>query len=643
MDIKVKRRGWVKNAVIIFLAVMLVLTFFSNTIMNRSLAEVATQYVSSGSISAKIRGTGTVTANSPYEVSIKEGRVIQSVLVKVGDTVEVGDVLIKLTEDADTQLKEALDALDQLKYDYQLMLLNMASADYTRENREISKMKEDIAEAEAERDKLFVSDAELSAAKIAVNSAQTKYDKAKAAADEAQNALDAFKESFTSGGSDFSALKKAYDAALEKLNVVKIQYEYDSGIFSKAAANMKNQSTYNYPLTIFEAALYEIIMGQKISTPTVDEGGDTEADSKTVVEETTSSGNSASFEEYFNGTGYNPDLGYMHYAKAYYEMKTASDAYNTALEALNAAGYDAAIEGTMKTLEGNVTEANKLVTAAEKELTDAKAAQEELEKKQADYKAADDAIDKQREDLENAIFNLSQSQKDANKQAQKDQLNLAQKKKDLEKQQALVDKLSSGEAIYEITANAAGVISSISAVAGKTTVPDETLMTIDQTDRGFTLSFSVTTQQAQKVKVGDKAEVSTSSWWFDGVIDATLTGISTNPTDPKNSKMLNFTITGDVTSGDQLSLSIGERSQNYDLIVPKSALRTDSNGTYVLLMEQKASALGNRYYATRVDVEVIASDDTQSAVSGGLSSGDFVITSSSKPVEAGDQVRLSEN
>ena len=168
-------------------------------------------------------------------------------------------------------------------------------------------------------------------------------------------------------------------------------------------------------------------------------------------------------------------------------------------------------------------------------------------------------------------------------------------------------------------------------------------MTIDQTDRGFTLSFSVTTQQAQKVKVGDKAEVSTSSWWFDGVIDATLTGISTNPTDPKNSKMLNFTITGDVTSGDQLSLSIGERSQNYDLIVPKSALRTDSNGTYVLLMEQKASALGNRYYATRVDVEVIASDDTQSAVSGGLSSGDFVITSSSKPVEAGDQVRLSEN
>jgi multidrug efflux pump subunit AcrA (membrane-fusion protein) len=642
MDVKVKKRAWVKNAVIIFLSIMLVLTFFSNTIMNRSLAEVATQYVNSGSISAKIRGTGTVSANSPYEVSIKEGRIIQSVMVQVGDTVEIGDVLIKLTEDADTQLKEAQDALDQLKYDYQMLLLEMASADYTRENREISKMKEDIAEAEAERDKLYVSDAEISAAKIAVNSAQTKYDKAKEAADEAHAALDAFKENFTSSGSDFSALQQAHNEAEEKLNVVKIQYESDSQIFRKAAANMQAESTYPYDLSTFEAALYEIITGQKIQTPSGD-NAESEGETNAVLGETTSTEDNSDLKKWFEGTGYEESLGYMHYATAYYEIKTATDAEKSTKRALEAAGYDVAIETAMKTLEANIKEANNLTAAAEKELTDAKASQEELEKKKADYKTADDAIDEKRDGLEEAIFNLSQTQKQDNIDAQKDQLNLAQKKKDLEEQQALVDKLSSGEAIYEITANAAGVVSSINAVAGKTTVPDETLMVIDQTDRGFTLSFSVTTQQAQKVKVGDKAEVSTSSWWFDGVIDATLTGISANPTDPKNSKILNFTITGDVSGGDQLTLSIGERSQNYDLIVPKSALRTDSNGTYVLLMEQKASALGNRYYATRVDVEVIASDDTQSAVSGGLSSGDFVITSSSKPVEAGDQVRLTEN
>ena len=107
--------------------------------------------------------------------------------------------------------------------------------------------------------------------------------------------------------------------------------------------------------------------------------------------------------------------------------------------------------------------------------------------------------------------------------------------------------------------------------------------------------------------------------------------------------MLIFTVTGDVSSGDQLNISIGERSQNYELVVPKSAIRSDSNGKYVLLLEQKASALGNRYYATRIDVEELASDDTQVAVSGALSQWDYVITSASKPVEAGSQVRLTEN
>ena len=60
---KVKKREWVKTAAIIFLTIMLLLTFFSNTILNRSLPEVSAQYVSSGTINAKIRGSGTVTAN----------------------------------------------------------------------------------------------------------------------------------------------------------------------------------------------------------------------------------------------------------------------------------------------------------------------------------------------------------------------------------------------------------------------------------------------------------------------------------------------------------------------------------------------------------------------------------------------------
>ena len=74
METKVKRREWVKTAAIVLLSVLLVLTFFSNTIMNHSLPEVAAQYVESGSINARIRGNGTVSANEVYEVTLAQTR-----------------------------------------------------------------------------------------------------------------------------------------------------------------------------------------------------------------------------------------------------------------------------------------------------------------------------------------------------------------------------------------------------------------------------------------------------------------------------------------------------------------------------------------------------------------------------------------
>ena len=123
-----KRRDWIKNAMIVFLTVMLILTFFSNTIMNYSLPEVAIQNATSASITAKVRGTGTVEASDPYNVEIKESRVIASVAVKQGDTVEKDDVLFTL-EDADSaELLEAQTQLDTLRLEYEKAILSADSS-----------------------------------------------------------------------------------------------------------------------------------------------------------------------------------------------------------------------------------------------------------------------------------------------------------------------------------------------------------------------------------------------------------------------------------------------------------------------------------------------------------------------------------
>ena len=126
MNEKRTRKDWIKNVAIIFLAIMLVLTFFSNTIMNYSLPEVAVKYVESGSITAKIRGTGTVESGDPYYVTIPQQRNVEAVMVRVGDVVEKGQILYVIdatsmdseVSSAENSLVRAQENLQTAREDY---------------------------------------------------------------------------------------------------------------------------------------------------------------------------------------------------------------------------------------------------------------------------------------------------------------------------------------------------------------------------------------------------------------------------------------------------------------------------------------------------------------------------------------------
>ena len=141
METNVKKREWVKTVAIIFLAVMLVLTFFSNTIMNHSLPEVATANVTSGTINAKIRGQGTVSANETYDVTIKQTRKVASIKVKAGQEVAAGDVLFTLEAEESDELKQAQADLESMELNYEKSLI-AASTEAARENREVQKLQE---------------------------------------------------------------------------------------------------------------------------------------------------------------------------------------------------------------------------------------------------------------------------------------------------------------------------------------------------------------------------------------------------------------------------------------------------------------------------------------------------------------------
>lgn len=220
------------------------------------------------------------------------------------------------------------------------------------------------------------------------------------------------------------------------------------------------------------------------------------------------------------------------------------------------------------------------------------------------------------------------------------EINLSSQYEELQEQRALVEELKAKTTDGTVVAPVSGTVLSLYYSAGDTYYSGDTVAVLQDSAKGFTVTFPVTIEQSKKISVGDIAEISNA--WYYGDIMASVTAIKPDPSNPQQNRLVQCSLTGDVVAGVNMSLSVGGKSANYDLTVPNSAIREDSNGKFILIVESKSSPLGNRYIATRVDVQVIASDDTQSAISAALYGYEYVITTASKPVEAGKQVRLTE-
>ena len=678
---KVKKRGWVKNAAIIFLSILLVLTFFSQTILNRSLPEVSTASVSSDTINARIRGSGTVTAGDTYEVVLSETRTVEAVYVKVGDAVAVGDKLFLLADKDSTELTQAQEQLATARRNYQSALIDMGSADYARENRNIQKLRETLADAQQKLAAGTVTPEEVNLAAANLKEAQkTQKELAKAVTD-AETAYSDAQAAVAALESQVKTLEDSVEKQDRALETLEDElYRLQRGETYTQADLVKAQNA------LAEAKRdYANCWDQnKTALNTL------RAKAETILGSSGGASGATSAEDVIRQMqalcdGWNNDqleVAYKATTEEYNAFQLLKPKY-TALEKAQekADSVEAGLKNN-ESLQTQITQKRQEISDAEETLSDTKhqlkqakkdlaAKQDELSSADWDLTALKDrqeqqteaisafqetyddlkarsdsyeslkaAVDSAETALEDALFALAEQKKNDSKQSAKDQLNLQAQKEEIAKLEKEVAERKENAVGAEVTAKTAGTVSTISAVAGREVAAGTALATIEVVDRGYTLKFSVTKEQAQKVRLGDKAEIS-NYWWGSG-IDATLTQIMPDSANPSTNKLLVFTLTGEVSSGDNLNLSIGQKSANYDAVIPSSAVRSDSNGTFVLVLTAKSTPLGNRYTATRVDVKVLAQDDTKSAVSG-LTYGDFVITTSSKPLDAGMQVRMVDN
>ena len=617
METTVKKREWVKDAAIIFLAVLLVLTFFSNTIMNRSLPEVATAPVTNGNIVAKVRGSGTVAANGKHQVKAKETRTIRSVMVKAGQEVNAGDVLFVLGEGDETELEQAKEKLRSLQTSYQRTALSTPVADYSSYYRSIQN-----AEIAYERALDRLEEAQVKADEqsypATTKAALQRYQDAKAKAEQLEQEYAVKKQ---------ERLQELKDRE-EVLTLQKEQMEQDAAAYQPQldAAQQAYEAAVN-DVSFWEsekqrAQEYYNVVSDPVS-------GYSEAEIQAAAKALTDAINAlAAYQEALN------------------EAENNFDAANAEMEQYLGPAYMQIVEeiaecqAEYQAVENDEEHYDEVRAAIEKRdrfyeeyLAQIGSAAENLRNAEYDLEEAEIALDA-------AYDSLNAAQANNNRSAASTGVELQSIAEEIKLQQEKIKSLA-GEESNVVTADVSGTVDTVDCTAGDTVLKSALLCTIEVPDMGHTLSFAVTNAQAQRLRIGDTATV--SNYYWGNSVTATLTSIRTDPKNPQTGKLLTFDLTGDVTTGAEMTISVGQKSATYDLIVPNSAIKSDTNGSYVLAVSSKSSPLGNRYSAKRISVEVLASDDNNSAVLADLTNGDYVITTSSAPIKSGDLVRMADS
>ncbi len=553
-----KKRELIKTILIIFLAGLLLLTFFSNTIMNRSLAEVTTDKVTSGKLTERVRGGGMVQSNQAYQVNSDGNYTVDTINVKRGQEVKKDDVLFILKGTGETDTKTTEDTLNELELEYEKALLALPT-DFTEKKNDVRDARIALDKAIAQRDAAY--QAQFTSAQ---EKAQLQSDKAESIK------LTNKKEKLT-----------ATINAIDTDDYTEAAPEYTGNLPSLLTRSKNADDAY--------LAAYEIYSNAVDSG--MDEGVITAALADANAKE---AAKSQAEDAYANEKSIiRSDL----------SAQLADTEY--ALDDVKSRLPDSESTGTGETLSYEECVAN---------------------------------VQEKQNALDDAVAALAKAQNDDAVDSQKNNLDMEAKKKKIDSTKAELEKMKKKNGTVEVKSKYDGVVRTVEVQPNDTTTPDQLMAVIDLVDEGFTVEVTVSSEKAKKVKKGAKAEI-INNW--NGDIEAVLKDIKNSSSD-SNNKVLVFDVTGDVDSGTSIELSIPCGSANYDTIVPRSAVKEGSDGKYVLIVREKNSPLGNRYYAEKVKVEELASDETSSAVSAALDRDAYLITAASKSVDPGDQVRMKD-
>lgn len=160
---------------------------------------------------------------------------------------------------------------------------------------------------------------------------------------------------------------------------------------------------------------------------------------------------------------------------------------------------------------------------------------------------------------------------------------------------------------------------------------------------GFSFEAEVSKEDGKKLVVGDRITVRASGT---EEVEAPITRITTGKGEASNEAeiILIQAELPELTEGfsDWAPFSVRKDSQEYQNILPLTAIRQDTKGYYCLGIRKQDSILGEEIRAVRINLTLLEQDGNNVAVEGAILSDTKIIVASEKDVLPGNRVRVEE-
>ena len=550
---KKKSRKWIIKALVAFLILMGILTFFSNTIMNMTLTQVSTQQVYGATLSSITRANGTLHANSEVKVKAPGELTVGDIPVYLYQEVQEGDTL--------------------------------ASFELPENRADLEEAKKSLAELEKEMEYASRKPAESS---DYYDMEMAVYD-AEKAVKQAEKNLAAAKNKDTT----ITQTKNDIKALEDQLT----QLEKDKMVLESKKTEIETRRDAAYDR--IEEAKETLTTAQEALAACITDPNDPNFDQAALDQA-------------------NQDV-----ADAQKAVEKEQATYNACADEL-------------KSVSSQLVDKENAYTKKSVELEEKKADLTEFEQITT-VEEAERALKDAKHSLQVARKTLSDAKTNAGIDSDRDKDTKEEKLKQKEDLEKKIKELEDYYAITDVKAPISGTIISVNVTRGAQCAKDEVMFVIADMSSGMFVECNVAKKDAESMFIGSEVR---TDYCDHAVVDS----IRPDPADPVNSRIVKIAVEGGylVPGAMQVNCTIATSNRYYDCVVPKGAVQTDTEGSFIYILVTKNSPLGERYIARKVTVKILGEDSTSYAIEGAGINMAYCIVRTEKPIKNGEQVRLAQ-